>query len=117
MLRDKILIWPISLCLGLAALHVGGTPSAVDEGDVHTSAGEVRILAEHEVKEGGTLKLRGHVEVRSGSMTVHADEAEYNALNGRVEARGHVHIELGKTTPKITIQNSTPEDSPVAPGR
>lgn len=116
-LRAKIGLRSIPLSLGLAALHFAGSPPGLDGQIIRQPAGEVRILAEHEVKQGGTVKLRGHVEVSSGSMTVHADEAEYNAFTGKVDARGHVYMDLGKTTPKITIQNSSPEDSPVAPAR
>ena len=35
-------------------------------------------MSEGEIKDGGILKLRGHVEVFTGSITVYADEADYN---------------------------------------
>jgi lipopolysaccharide assembly outer membrane protein LptD (OstA) len=73
----------------------------------------VTLLANSEIKGGGTLKLRGHVQVSSDSITIYADEADYNPLTGDVEARGHVHISLKKATPSIKIQNATPEDVPV----
>lgn len=78
---------------------------------ISPKAEQITVLAEHEVRDGGTLKLRGHVQVVSPSTTVYADEADYNPLTGDVDARGHVHITF-KSKPSITIQNSTPEDMP-----
>lgn len=76
---------------------------------------QIKLVADYEVKQGGTLKLRGHVQVISAAVTVYADEADYNPLTGNIDARGNVRIDLKKVTPKITIQNSTPEDLPVQP--
>jgi lipopolysaccharide assembly outer membrane protein LptD (OstA) len=73
---------------------------------------KITLLAENEIKDGGILKLRGHVEVITGSMTVHADEADYNALTGDLDAHGHVHINFRKVTPTIKVQNASPEDLP-----
>jgi hypothetical protein len=70
----------------------------------------IKLLAKSEVKEGGTLKVRGHVQVITSSTTVYADEADYNPLTGQLNARGHVHIDFRNAKPSITIQNSTPED-------
>jgi lipopolysaccharide assembly outer membrane protein LptD (OstA) len=75
---------------------------------------EIRLLAESEIKADGTVKLRGHVEVISGSTTLYADEADYDPLTGSLNARGHVHIEFKKGTPSITIKNPSPEDVPVS---
>ena len=73
----------------------------------------VRLLADQETKDGGTLKLRGHVQVISATTIVYADEADYNPLAGELEARGHVHVAFKNARPKITIENATPEDLPV----
>jgi lipopolysaccharide assembly outer membrane protein LptD (OstA) len=73
-------------------------------------AEQVTLLAEREIKEAGTLKLRGHVQVVTPSTTIYADEVDYNPLAAEVDARGHVRIDLKKATPTITVQNSTPED-------
>ncbi len=74
----------------------------------------ITLMAEHEIKDGGTVKLRGHVQVITTSATIYADEADYNPLTGEVDARGHVRIDLKKGNPSITILNSTPEDVPVS---
>ncbi len=78
----------------------------------NSSPDKITLLAENETKDGGILKLRGHVEVITGSMTVYADEADYNALTGDLDAHGHVHINFGKVTPAMKVQNASPEDLP-----
>jgi lipopolysaccharide assembly outer membrane protein LptD (OstA) len=82
------------------------------QGAMPTHPEEISLLADHEVKEGGTLKLRDHVEIVTASATIYADEADYNPLTGEVDARGHVHITLKKAKPKVTIKNPYPEDLP-----
>ena len=74
---------------------------------------KVALSAMSEINEGGTVKLRGHVQVITSSTTVYADEADYDPLTGQLDARGHVHIDLKNKQPSISIQNSTPEDMPV----
>jgi lipopolysaccharide assembly outer membrane protein LptD (OstA) len=82
---------------------------------LNASPDKVTLLANNEIKTGGTLKLRGHVEISTGAITVYADEADYNPLTGDLDARGHVHINFKKATPSIKIQNGNPEDLPVMP--
>lgn len=79
-----------------------------------TNPEQVTLLAEREIKDGGTLKLRGHVQVITSSTIFYADEADYNPLTGKLDARGHVHIEFKKVSPSVIIQNSAPEDVPVS---
>jgi lipopolysaccharide assembly outer membrane protein LptD (OstA) len=79
----------------------------------NASPDKITLLAENEIKDGGIVKLRGHVEVITGSITVYADEADYNPLTGDLDARGHVHINCKKVTPSIKIQNESPEDLPL----
>jgi lipopolysaccharide assembly outer membrane protein LptD (OstA) len=82
-----------------------------EEQTLSSKAAQITLLAEHEVRDGATLKLRGRVQVISASTTVYADEADYNPLTGDLNVRGHVHVSL-KSKPSITIQDSTPEDMP-----
>jgi len=93
----------ISTCLGLGQ----DKPQITGEPD------QIRLLAEHEVRTGGALKLRGHVRVITSATILYADEADYDVLTGELEARGHVHIEFKKVRPSISIQNSTPDDIPL----
>jgi lipopolysaccharide assembly outer membrane protein LptD (OstA) len=79
---------------------------------VNTSLDKITLLVESEIKDGGIIKLRGHVEVITGSRTVHADEADYNPLTGDLDPRGHVHINFKKVTPIMKVQNASPEDLP-----
>jgi lipopolysaccharide assembly outer membrane protein LptD (OstA) len=71
---------------------------------------KITLLAESEIKDGGILKFRGHVEVITGSMTVYADEADYDPSTGDFDAHGHVHINFKKVTPAMKVQNASPED-------
>ncbi len=38
------------------------------------------------------IQLKGNVEIRTGTITVVADEADYHAKTGEIEARGNVRI-------------------------
>src|SRR4051812_19074476 len=79
----------------------------------NTSPDKVTLLADSEIKTGGTVKLRGRVQVVTGSITLYADEADYNPLIGDLDARGHVHVTFKKVMPSIKIQNGNPEDMPL----
>lgn len=74
--------------------------------------GKITLLAEHEIKQGGVFKLRGHVEVITDSVTVYADEGDYNPLTSDLNVRGNVHVNFKKPT-NLKITESTPEDLPV----
>jgi lipopolysaccharide assembly outer membrane protein LptD (OstA) len=79
---------------------------------LNASADKITLSAENETKDSGIFKLRGHVEVITGSMTVYADEADYNPLTGDLDAHGHIHVHFTKVTPSMKIQNASPEDLP-----
>ena len=102
--------------LAVAALLLtsGATGSSQKKPATPTGPEEIRLLAETEVKVGGSVKLRGHVQVISASTIVYADEADYDPISRAIDARGHVHIELKEGAPRVTIQNPTPEDVPVS---
>jgi len=81
---------------------------------LNVSPDKITLLAQNEIKDGGILRLRGHVEVITGSITVYADEADYNPLTGDLDARGHVHLNFKKVTPSVRIQSGSPEDVPLS---
>jgi len=101
LIMPALVLISISSGLGQKAPETSGQPESV------------RLLADQETKDGGTLKLRGHVQVISAATIVYADDADYNPLTGELEARGHVHVSFKNARPKITIENATPEDLPV----
>lgn len=79
---------------------------------VHVPPNQVMLWAEREVKDGPLIRLRGHVQVRTGSITIEADEADYNPVTGSLDPRGHLHISLKNVTPHLKIQDNNPEDVP-----
>ncbi|MBI1355043.1 MAG: LPS assembly protein LptD [Acidobacteria bacterium] len=50
-----------------------------------------QIFARIQENDGPVSRLRGDVEVRTGSIVVTADEVDYNDDTGEMEARGNVH--------------------------
>ncbi len=101
-------------CLALAAI-VSICASAVfgqEKQRPGAAADEITLMAQTEMKDGGTIKLRGHVQIISAGVTVFADEADYDPLTGDLQARGHVHIVFKRTTPIVKIQHPNPEDMP-----
>jgi hypothetical protein len=62
---------------------------------------DVRIQANMSQKEGVTLRLRGNVVVRTDTLEIRADEAEYNSDTGELEARGNVSI---RPTPALYLE-------------
>ena len=82
------------------------------------SSSTIILRAENETKQGGSIKLRGHVEVIAGQITVSADEADYDPLSGSLETRGRVYVTFKGVTPAVKIENASPEDLPAtAPPR
>ena len=51
----------------------------------------VLISACNQVSEGEMRRARGQVDVRTGSIVVTADEADFNDATGDLEVRGNVH--------------------------
>lgn len=70
------------------------------------------LTAQHEIKDGALIRLRGHVHVATGSVTIEADEADYNPITGSLDPRGHVHVSLKNVSPHLKIQENNPEDLP-----
>ena len=76
----------------------GLTPGNVDQPVRPLRAGapdaeHVRITSVTQEVEGPLRRLRGDVRIQTIDMQLKADEVDYNADTGDVEARGHVHFE------------------------
>ena len=56
---------------------------------------EVTIKAQSQEEQGGVYKLKGDVQVTSGTYTLHADEVTYDSNSGEVTAEGHLIFEGG----------------------
>jgi lipopolysaccharide assembly outer membrane protein LptD (OstA) len=90
-------------CLGLAQKGSNLLPSP----------DQITLTADQELKDGLEMKLRGNVQITTGSVAIYADEADYNPLTGALDARGHVRVSFKNATPRIMIRDSNPEDMPV----
>ncbi len=73
---------------------------------------QVMLMAQQEIKDGALIRLRGHVHVLTSTVSIEADEADYNPISGSLDPRGHVHINLKNVTPHLKIQENNPEDLP-----
>jgi len=51
--------------------------------------------------EGGKLHLQGTVIIRTDASEIHADEADFSADTGQLEARGNVSV---RPTPPLYIE-------------
>lgn len=100
-----------------AFLFAAVTLNAADEqtSSTRVPADEVTLSALREVRAGGVIQLRGHVEVRTESVVIRADEADYDPMTGSLEARGHVQITLETAHPRLKVRDSNPEDLRVFP--
>jgi lipopolysaccharide assembly outer membrane protein LptD (OstA) len=76
------------------------------------SPNQIALSADQEIKDGLGMKLRGNVQIKTNSLIVYADEADYNPITGELEPRGHVRVSFKNATPHIRIQDSSPEDAP-----
>jgi LPS-assembly protein len=56
---------------------------------------EVLITGDHQEKDQDIYKARGHVVMRFGTYTLHADEVMYDSTTGQVTADGHVVFDGG----------------------
>jgi len=56
---------------------------------------EVLIRADQQEKNQDIYSARGHVEIRFGGNTLHADQATYDSSTGQVTATGHVVFDGG----------------------
>jgi len=53
---------------------------------------EATVAASNAAAATGTIRLRGDVEIRTTTMTLTADEADYDRQTGEIEARGTVRV-------------------------
>jgi lipopolysaccharide assembly outer membrane protein LptD (OstA) len=61
---------------------------------LHIPVGNVGYTADTVSVDGATVKLSGHVRIKTPTFTLTADEAEYKKDSGQIDPHGEVHIRL-----------------------
>jgi LPS-assembly protein len=69
--------------------------------------GEVLIRADQQEKNQDIYSARGHVEVRFGGNTLHADQMRYDSSSGQLTATGHVVFDGGLHNEHIVGSRAT----------
>lgn len=103
-----------SLLLGMASIALGGEcpqpdPAAalgVPAGEAGVPDGEQLIHVESDgasVSRAGDAALQGHVRVRQGNRTLHAETATYDAATRRFKVEGDVEYQ----DPQLRVRGST----------
>ena len=59
---------------------------------------EVLIRADEQEKTQDIYKVRGNVEIRFRTNTIHCDQATYDSTTGKITATGHVVYDGGSHT-------------------
>ena len=96
----------------VSLLAVGFLGFARQDRPAHPPSDQVTLTAQQEIKDGALIRLRGHVHISTSTVTIEADEADYNPISGSLDPRGHVHVSLKNVSPHLKIQENNPEDLP-----
>jgi len=68
---------------------------------------EVLIRADEQEKNQDIYSVRGHVEIRFGTDTLHCDQATYDSTSGQVTATGHVVFDGGPHNEHVVGSHAT----------
>ena len=68
---------------------------------------EVLIRADQQEKNQDIYNVRGHVVIRFGDNTLHADEASYDSTTGILKAKGHVVFDSSVHNAHLTGTSAT----------
>ncbi|MGA2902750.1 MAG: LPS assembly protein LptD [Candidatus Korobacteraceae bacterium] len=68
---------------------------------------EILIRADEQEKNQDIYRGRGHVEIRFGTSTLHADQATYDSTTGQVTATGHVVFDGGPHNEHVVGSHAT----------
>jgi LPS-assembly protein len=68
---------------------------------------EVLIRADEQEKNQDVYSVRGHVEIRFSTNTLHCDQATYDSTSGQVTATGHVVFDGGPHNEHIVGSRAT----------
>ena len=75
--------------------------------NVPLGSNEVLIRADQQDKNQDIYTGRGHVEIRFGTSTLHADEVIYDASTGQLTASGHVVFDGGRHNEHLVGTHAT----------
>jgi hypothetical protein len=96
----------------VSLLGLGLLVFAKQDRQVPVPSGQVMLWAQQEIRAGPLIRLRGNVHIATNSVSIEADEADYNPITGSLDPRGHVHVSLKNVSPHLKIQENSPEDLP-----
>ena len=98
----------LAVLVSSIALSNGQTNLPVDTANLSIAAQTIE-------RQGSVLLCRGHVEIATDAIVLHADEMDYHSDSGEVELRGNVRLKL-RSTIKATCQGTgcVSVDSPQA---
>lgn len=68
---------------------------------------EVLIRGDEQEKNQDIYNVRGHVEIRFGANTLHADQVVYDATSGKLTATGHVVFDGGPHNEHLVGSHAT----------
>ncbi len=68
---------------------------------------EVLIRADEQEKNQDIYNVRGHVEIRFGTSTLHCDQATYDSSTGQITATGHVVFDGGPNNEHLVGSRAT----------
>ncbi len=75
--------------------------------NVGPARNEVLIRADEQEKNQDVYSVRGHVEIRFGTDTLHCDQATYDSTSGQVTAIGHVVFDGGQHNEHVVGSHAT----------
>ena len=102
----------MKLAVFVSLLAIGLLGFARQDRPTHPPSDQVILTAQQEIKDGPLIRLRGHVHISTNTVTIEADEADYNPITGSLDPRGHIHVSLKNVSPRLKIQENNPEDLP-----
>jgi len=81
----------------LLAIAIFCTPAGIFLGQSTTTTAasrNLKLTAEHMTRKGEIIQLRGHVQITTDAVVIHADKADFNSSTGELQPRGNVRLNL-----------------------
>jgi lipopolysaccharide assembly outer membrane protein LptD (OstA) len=94
----KTLLLLLALLICSIAICNGQTNSSVDTTNLSITAQTIE-------RQGSVLLCRGHVEIATDALVLHADEVDYHSDSGEAELRGNVRAKM-RSTIKATCEGT-----------
>jgi len=82
-----------SLIIVAIAVSQGAQATNRKHAQIGTPGGaNVNFVADNIQRQDQTMQLKGNVEIRTTTLTLTADEADYDRQTGEIEARGTIRV-------------------------